>query len=133
MTDFPSVVVLGNVGTTSPAVLERIEGLLTPQAFRVRLQAVLDTHGMALVAARLDMEERENVRRLREEQEQAYADAIREDTLRVCPTSSLEHQELMCWFMSHSNKKKTDDERLKKLHCSSRGSSRRTKKKLRDV
>lgn len=61
-------------------ILEKIEGgTLTEEELIQRLSSVLETWGQALINARLDKEEREIARKIREEQDTAYEESLRAD------------------------------------------------------
>lgn len=75
---YPFIGVLSNVDGT-PAIIERIEGLIDSEELLRKLATILETQGPALIAARASVEERERDRLLREEQEEEYLQALRED------------------------------------------------------
>eukprot|EP00300_Choanocystis_sp_HF-7_P007602 c15392_g1_i1.p1 GENE.c15392_g1_i1~~c15392_g1_i1.p1 ORF type:complete len:450 (+),score=100.54 c15392_g1_i1:51-1400(+) len=80
--DFPCLLVVTNFNVSSPIVLHRIEGLRTAESVQGELQRVLEERGHVLVGARLDFEERDQERRLRDEQEEAFRQAELEDQIR---------------------------------------------------
>jgi FAS-associated factor 2 len=80
---FPFIAVLCNNAAaltgSSMAMLDRIEGLIEPEDLMNRLTHVLETHGAILTAARLEIQERETDRQIREEQDRAFEEALLED------------------------------------------------------
>eukprot|EP00299_Pterocystis_sp_00344_P016223 c813_g1_i1.p1 GENE.c813_g1_i1~~c813_g1_i1.p1 ORF type:complete len:433 (-),score=119.31 c813_g1_i1:40-1317(-) len=80
--DFPCLLILK--GGSQPTVMSRMEGdaIASPRLIQDGLAAILDAHGAQLVAARLEEEERQHARLLREEQEAAFRQAEEEDRLR---------------------------------------------------
>lgn len=55
------------------------EGSMAADDVKAFLQSVLERHGVSLVTARLEQEERDNVRRLREEQDMEYQRSLAAD------------------------------------------------------
>jgi len=78
-TSFPFLAVLSNNNIGGMTILDRIEGVIEPEDLISRLTTVLENHGAALTAARIESEERERDRRLREEQDQEYIRSLQED------------------------------------------------------
>ena len=64
------------------ALIAAFEGFLSQGSLVELLERVLESHGPMLVAARAEQEERAFNRRIREEQEQAFAEALAEDQRR---------------------------------------------------
>lgn len=77
---YPFIAVLCNNNSVGGmTICDRIEGLIQPEALMVRLTAVLEQYGGILLQARLDFEERDQSRRIREEQDDAYKQSLLED------------------------------------------------------
>eukprot|EP00301_Raphidiophrys_heterophryoidea_P012961 c20290_g1_i1.p1 GENE.c20290_g1_i1~~c20290_g1_i1.p1 ORF type:complete len:470 (+),score=98.14 c20290_g1_i1:36-1412(+) len=81
--DFPYLAVVGPIGPGGQSiVVHRMEGLMEAGAVVQALQRVIQDHGMSLLAARLDSEDRVNARLMREEQDKAYQEALKQEQLR---------------------------------------------------
>jgi len=79
---FPFMAVVCNNSVGGITVCDRIEGLasgMTAENVMLRLSTVLEHHGPTLLQARLDFEERDLNRRIREEQDKAYQESLRAD------------------------------------------------------
>jgi len=64
------------------AMLDRIEGTIESEDLMARLTQILESHGTILTASRLEIEERDESRNLREEQDRAFLESLAEDESR---------------------------------------------------
>jgi len=76
---YPFIAVVTHNTIGGMTIMDRIEGNIQAEPLMLRLSIVLENHGPALLQARFENEERETNRRIREEQDQAYNLALRED------------------------------------------------------
>lgn len=74
---FMAVLCHNNVGGIT--ICDRIEDLISSEDLMVRLTTVLEQFGANLLQQRLDSEERDQNRRIREEQDAAYQQSLMED------------------------------------------------------
>lgn len=88
-TTFPFTAIIAlqtPAGSTAPkmAVVDRIEGLVTPAVFMSRFESSKQRHGHALNRLKMEKEQRELERRLRSEQDKAYRESLKADQEKVC-------------------------------------------------
>ncbi|XP_010252722.1 PREDICTED: plant UBX domain-containing protein 10 [Nelumbo nucifera] len=79
---FPFCAVVMSASNQRIALLQQIEGMISPEEMLTILQRVAEESAPVLVTARLDAEERRNNMRLREEQDAAYRAALEADQAR---------------------------------------------------
>jgi len=76
---YPFLCVICNNNIGGMTVLDRIEGYISAEDLMARLTTVLEMNGSILTSARLDTEERERDRTIREEQDIEFLRSIQED------------------------------------------------------
>jgi len=76
---YPFLTIICNNNVGGMTILDKIEGPILPEDLMLRLSVVLETHGPMLTAARIEVEEREQNRRIREEQDVAFQQSLLED------------------------------------------------------
>jgi len=83
---YPFIAVICNNATaltgSAMAMLDRIEGPIEAEDLMARLTGILESHGPILTASRLEIQEREESRNLREEQDRAFLESLAEDESR---------------------------------------------------
>lgn len=90
---YPFIAVVTHNTIGGMTILDRIEGNIQAEALMLRLSIVLENHGPSLLQARFENEERETNRRIREEQDDAYNQALREDQERQRRVQEAERKE----------------------------------------
>lgn len=76
---FPFIAVITNNNIGGMTILDRIEGSPDPDTLMLRLSIVLEHHGPLLMQAKIEHEEREADRRIRDEQDRAFRQSLAED------------------------------------------------------
>jgi len=76
---YPFIGVICNNTVGGLAIVERIEGLIPIEDLMSKLATVLETHGPMLLTARLEHEERDKDRKLRQEQDLAFMQSLAVD------------------------------------------------------
>jgi len=76
---FPFLAVICSNSIGGVTILDRMEGSISSEDLAIRLTSVLEIHGHILVAAKLDHEERESNRRIRQEQDEAFMQSLAVD------------------------------------------------------
>jgi len=76
---YPFICVICSNSIGGATILDRIEGLISSEDLITRLTNILETHGHILVAAKLEHDEREADRRIRQEQDEAFLRSLAED------------------------------------------------------
>ncbi|KAK9072106.1 hypothetical protein SSX86_008538 [Deinandra increscens subsp. villosa] len=79
---FPFCAVVMAASNQRIALIQQVEGPISPEEMLTMLQSVLEESASVLVPARLEAEERRNNLRLREEQDAAYQAALEADQAR---------------------------------------------------
>ncbi|KAF7726321.1 hypothetical protein EC973_008901 [Apophysomyces ossiformis] len=71
----------GNIASSGPkmTVVDRIEGLTTSESIIRRFEAAIERYGPGLNRLKLEQDQREMERRLREEQDRAYHESLKAD------------------------------------------------------
>jgi len=76
---YPFIAVVTHNTIGGMTILDRIEGNIQAEPLMLRLSIILENHGPTLLQAKFEHEERETNRRIREEQDSAYNQALKED------------------------------------------------------
>jgi len=76
---YPFIAVITNNNIGGMTILDRIEGCPDPDTVMLRLSVVLEHHGPMLMQARLEHEEREADRQIRDEQDRAFRQSLAAD------------------------------------------------------
>ena len=66
-------------GSLKMSVVDRIEGSASPETVMRRFDTVMQRHGQTLNRMRMERDQREMERRLRQEQDQAYLESLKAD------------------------------------------------------
>jgi FAS-associated factor 2 len=98
------------------ALIALSEGFLTPSNALELLSRVLDDHGPILVAAKAEQDERNFDRRIRQEQEEAYAEALEEDRRKERERREIEEeQERATKEQEQAEQRQREEEEKKEL------------------
>ncbi|KAI8066605.1 thioredoxin-like protein [Gongronella butleri] len=109
---FMAVIALQTVGSSQKmTVVDRIEGVLTPEPLIQRLDAMIQRHGSVLSRLRLERDQRELERQLRQDQDRAYRESLLADQEKERRAEEQRQKELQ----QQEKERLAEEERQRKL------------------